>query len=225
MRLTAVSSNWWISSFAKWKINGIKEEKYTVCLLSGVVKARLCEPISHHHHGIVQLNHQADCHHVYNWWHYCRFPGETTHGLFLDGCRRSLCFELIVSRLFVIAHAAFSLPVTAWRRVQSGSEWCPDGLETLIVRQTSPAAPQLCTPGELWSHCGGIRVVPETLQHHRPDWSPLHVQTAEAGGLWSRGACEPGELVEIRLMMLIMDDHTGYTVGDKANRFIPSLLL
>lgn len=31
-------------------------------------------------------------------------------------------FELIVSRLFVIAHAAFSLPVTAWRRVQSGSE-------------------------------------------------------------------------------------------------------
>lgn len=135
-------------------------------------------------------------------------------------------FELIVSRPFVIAHAAFaafSLPVTAWRRVQSGSEWCPDGLETLIVRQTSPAAPQLCTPGELWSHCGGIRVVPETLQHHRPGWSPLHVRTAEAGGLWCRGACEPGELVEIRLMMLIVDDHTGYRVEDKANQFIPSL--
>lgn len=24
-------------------------------------------------------------------------------------------------------------------------------------------------------------------------------------------------------MILIVDDHTGYTVGDKANRFIPSL--
>lgn len=126
-------------------------------------------------------------------------------------------FELIGSRPSVImaaAFAVFSLPVTARQRVQSGSEWCPDGLETLTVRQTSPATPQLCTLGELWSHPGGIRVLPEALQHCGPGWCPLHVQTAETRGLGPRGAREPGEqeLVEIRLMMLIADDQIGYWV-------------
>lgn len=130
-------------------------------------------------------------------------------------------FELIGSRLSVImagAFTVFSLPVTAWRRVQSGSEWCPDGLETLTVRQTSPATPQLCTLGELWSHPGGIRILPETLQHCGPGWYPLHVQTAETSGLGPRGPCEPGEqeLVDIRVMMLIVDDQIGYWVKDQS---------
>lgn len=151
----------------------------------------------HHHHNIVQLNHQADCHHVCDWWHYRRFPAETAHGPLLDRGRRSfLLFELIGSRPSVITAAAstvFSLPVTARRRVQSGPEWCPDGLEALTARQTSPAAPRLCTLGELWSHPGGIRVLPEALQHRGPGWCLLHVQTAETAGVGSRGARELGE--------------------------------
>lgn len=126
-------------------------------------------------------------------------------------------FELIGSRLSVITAAAFtvfSLPVTARRRVQSGSEWCPDGLETLTVRQTSPATPQLCTLGELWSHPEGIRILPEALQHCGPGWYPLHVQTAEAGGLGPGGACEPGE----RESWLIVDDQI-WLLSFKINLF------
>lgn len=133
---------------------------------------------------------------------------------------KGLCaFELIGSRPSVIMAAAFtvfSLPVTARRRVQSGSEWCSDGLETLTVRQTSPATPQLCTLGELWSHPGGIWILPEALQHCGPGWYPLHVQTAETGGLGPRGARELGELVEIRLMRLIVDDQIVYWVRDQS---------
>lgn len=136
--------------------------------------------------------------------------------------REGLCaFELIGSRLLIIMAAAFTVfspPVTARRRVQSGSEWCPDGLETLTVRQTSPATPQLCTLGELWSHPGVIRILPEALQHRGPGWYPLHVQTAETRGLGPRGACEPGEreLVEIRVMMLIADVQIGHWVKDQS---------
>lgn len=91
------------------------------------------------------------------------------------------------------AFTVFSLAVTAWWRVQSGSEWCPDGLETLTARQTSPATPQLCTLGELWSHPGDVWILPEALQHCGLGWYPLHVHTTETRGLWPRGAHEPGE--------------------------------
>lgn len=116
------------------------------------------------------------------------------------------------------AFTVFSLAVTARRRVQSGSEWRPDGLETLTARQTSPATPRLCPLGEPWSHPGDIRVLAEALQHRGPGRCPLSVRTAETWGLGPRWAREPGEqeLVEIRLMAMIVDDQIGYRVRDQS---------
>lgn len=44
---------------------------------------------------IVQLNHQANCHHLYNWWYYHKFPAETAHGSFLNCGRRSDWFQAV----------------------------------------------------------------------------------------------------------------------------------
>lgn len=116
----------------------------------------------------------------------------------------------VPSVITVAAFTVFSLPMTARQRVQSGSEWCPDGLETLTVRQTSPATPQLCTLGELWPHPGGIWILPEALQHCGPGWYLLHVQAAEPVGPEPRRTCEPGEQEEVEIwLMLIMNDQIG----------------
>lgn len=110
-----------------------------------------------------------------------------------SNCSRSNGFSKAVSNYGGHSFLVVSVAVTAWWRVQSGSEWCPDGLETLTVRQTSPAAPQLCTLGELWSHPGDVQMLSATLQHCGPGWYLLHVHTAEACSCWPRGAREPGE--------------------------------
>lgn len=111
---------------------------------------------------------------------------------FFTCVRRSDGFQAVCNygnRSFLVV----SVALTAWWRVQSGSEWCPDGLEALTVRQTSPAAPQLCTLGGLWSHLGHVQILPAALQHRGPGWYLLHVQAAEACWPWPRGAREPGE--------------------------------
>lgn len=93
------------------------------------------------------------------------------------------------------------LSLTAWWRVQSGPEWRPDDLEAPTVRQTSAAATQLCSPGELRSLPGGVSVIPETLQHSGSCGCSGFLQTTSRGRLRSRRTSESGE-VEINILSL-----------------------
>lgn len=115
-----------------------------------------------------------------------------------SSCARSNGFSKAVSNYGDHSFLVVSDAVTAWWRVQSGSEWCPDGLETLTVRQTSPGDPQLTTHGELWAHPGDVQMLSAALQHRGPGWYLLHVHTAEACRHWPRGAREPGEKELVR---------------------------